>query len=105
LEDITQLASIDATLDSTLKKMKDVMEKIHNESQSGSVHLMEHTSAIFERICTEVEKLKAAQAMDSIHHNLVFEPRTNITNKSIKRTRDYMELYMQAKRRRTRHTV
>ena len=78
---------------------------IHNKSQSRGVHLMEHTNAILDRICTKIEKLKAIQAIDSIYPNLAFEPRTTITNKSIKSTRDYVELYMQANRRRTRHVV
>lgn len=46
---------------------------------------MQHTNAILERIFSDVKKLKVANSTISLHSNMVFASRSNITNISIKK--------------------
>ena len=55
---------------------------------------MQHTNAILVSLHRDVRNLRRSNAIDSLHPNVYFEVRTDITSKSIKRIRDHMNIYI-----------
>jgi hypothetical protein len=78
-------------------RMKKLLDGIQEESTSRDTLLMHHTNTILEKLYIDVKKWKTENATDSLHPEKTFEPRMDITSKSIKRTRDYIEIYMRKK--------
>ena len=92
------------TLEGVALRTKQLLEGIQEESFGGGMLLMQHTNAILEMLHTDVRNLRKSNACDSLHPNVHFEARTDITSKSIKRVRDHMEIYIERKQKKTRRT-
>ena len=83
-------------------RTKQLQVGIQEESLSGRMLLMQHANEILERLYTDVKNLRRSNVIDSLYRNVHLEARTDITSKSIKRTRNHIEIYMERKQKRAR---
>lgn len=72
------------TLGSLVLKMRQILERIHKDSMSGGMVLMQHTNAILERVYTDVNSFKESNATKSFHPSIIFESQMDIISKFIK---------------------
>ena len=97
--DVREDFPLEPTQEFMSMKMQQLLQGIQEESLAGGSILMQHTNAILEKLYTDVKHIRSSKALESLHPHMHFEGRTDITNKSIERHRDYMELYMQRKKK------